>query len=374
LRPAGVCLLGIILWCYVFYLLQQLSWPPVYMYGTFGLLTAGALYLLLRRFLHAQQYRYMFDKHPIPIWIYEYGTLRFLSANRAAIEKYGYSRKEFLSMTIADIRDSSEAARMLENIRTHSRDQQYSGVWKHRKKDGTGFYVEIFAHDGIYLGRRCRVVMVVDIDAKVRETNEAREMGQRYELLAKATHDVIYDWNIVTNEVIWNHGLSSLFGYAPGEEPEDGSWWSTQLHPEDRERVQVAVNRLLEGNDNYYEEQYRLLCADGRYKYVLGRGFMIREQGKPRRMIGIVQDIDQQVQAIQRLQEQNKGLREIAWMNAHEVRRPVVSILSIAQLFDKSNNDVSLNNQLIEWLYTSTSQLDEIIHKLEAKVKELEKN
>lgn len=368
------CLLGIILWCYLFYLLQRLPWPSLYVYSAFILLSAAVLYLLLRRFLYAQQYRYMFDKHPIPIWIYEYGTLKFVSANCAAIEKYGYSRKEFLSMTIADIRDNSEAARMMENIRTYSRDEQYSGVWKHRKKDGTCFYVEIFAHDGVYLGRRCRVVMAVDIDAKIRETREAREMGQRYELLAKATHDVIYDWNIVTNEVIWNHGLSSLFGYAPGEEPDDDTWWSTQLHPEDRDRVQRSVNRLLDGNENYYEEQYRLLCADGRYKYVLGRGFMIREQGKPRRMIGIVQDVDQQVQIVQRLQDQNKGLREIAWMNAHEVRRPVVSILSIAQLFDKSNNDISLNNQLIEWLYTSTSQLDEIIHKLEAKVKELEKN
>jgi len=109
----------------------------------------------------------------------------------------------------------------------------------------------------------------------------------------------------------------------------------------------------------------------------LARAYIIRENGTALRMVGLLQDIDHIVekkQIIQRLREQNEGLREIARINSHEVRRPVVSILGIAQLFDKSYQDMSLNNQLIDWLYDSTSQLDEIIHKVEEKVREIEKS
>ncbi|GAA0528147.1 PAS domain-containing protein [Chitinophaga japonensis] len=209
------------------------------------------------------------------------------------------------------------------------------------------------------------------------EHAEARELGIRYQLLSKATSDAIYDWDAVRDSVVWNHGLYTLFGYEPHTAALRRQWWEEKLHPEDRERVLASLQEKLDGTENFFEEQYRLLCANGLYKTVLSRGYIIRKHNTAVRMVGLIQDIDhiiEKKQIIRRLQEQNAGLREIARINSHEVRRPVVSILGIAQLFDKSHQDKALNTRLIEWLQTSTSELDELIHKLEEKVREIETN
>jgi PAS domain S-box-containing protein len=378
LKLATMCIGGSILWLTVLYLLNRLlSMPIWFSYGLFAILTAAPLFYFFQRYQFALQYFRVFDTHPIPMWIYEYGTLRFLAVNQAAIEKYGYSRKEFLSRTIKDIRDPKEVDKLLENVRLRCNGKRYRGMWKHRKKDGTDFFVELYGHDGIYQGKRCRIIMAVDIDEQVKESLEARELAQRYDLLVKATNDAIFDWDAQQDNVVWNHGLYSIFGYAPKADATTMSWWQEKLHPEDKQRIQETLQQKLQGPDNYFEAQYRLACADGCYKTVLGRAYIIRENEQPVRMVGLIQDIDHIVekkQIIQRLQEQNKGLREIARINSHEVRKPVVSILGITQLFDKSHQDTSLNNQLIDWLHTSTSELVEIIHKLEEKVREIEKN
>jgi light-regulated signal transduction histidine kinase (bacteriophytochrome) len=91
-------------------------------------------------------------------------------------------------------------------------------------------------------------------------------------------------------------------------------------------------------------------------------------------MIGTMQDIDLHVRQAKRLEQQNHALREITWINSHEIRRPVVSILSIAELFDLENKDMQFNSQLMEWLQQSTRQLDEIIHKIESKAREINEN
>jgi len=215
----------------------------------------------------------------------------------------------------------------------------------------------------------------LELAAQIREHHEAEKLGIRYDLLSKATKDAIYDWDIVQDTVIWNHGLYTLFGYQPNDALALRNWWERKLHPEDRERMLTRLQQKLESGARHYEERYRVLCANGHYKHVLSRGYMVHENNAAIRMIGLIQDIDHIVekqQIIQRLQDQHKGLREIAWINSHEIRKPVVSILGITQLFDKSNENRSLNNQLIEWLYTSTAELDEIIHKLEEKVREIE--
>ncbi len=376
LRLAGVCFAGVTLWLFLLYFLNDiLRWPVWLSYGSCALLGAALLYYVLQRHLHALQYQRLFDEHPIPMWIYQRGSLRFLAVNNAAVDKYGYSRKEFLNMTIKDIRDPQEVNRLLINIREHCNGARYRGIWKHRKKDGTDFYTELYAHDGVYMGAKTRIIMAVDVDEQVRESHEVRELGIRYELLAKATKDAIYDWDIINDTVTWNHGLYTLFGHQPNDATNIRDWWARRLHPEDKERMMLRLQQQLDSGAMHYEERYRLLCANGRYKNVLCRGYMVHENSTATRMIGLIQDIDHIVekqQIIRRLQDQHKGLREIAWINSHEIRKPVVSILGITRLFDRSNENRSLNNQLIEWLYTSTSELDEIIHKLEEKVREIE--
>ncbi|WP_366838787.1 PAS domain-containing protein [Chitinophaga sp.] len=318
------------------------------------------------------QFEHLFNEYPIPMWIYEKASMRFLSVNDAALKKYGYSRKEFMQLTLLDIRNKEDIPLLLENANERCSSGEYRGIWLHRKKDGSNFYVEIYSLPAVYYGKNARFIMSKDVDADVRASKNAEEMGMRYELLAQATNDAVYDKNMITNKVTWNHGLANLFQYNNIHETDLVHWWQTNIHANDHARVTTSLAACITAGFNYWSEEYRFQCANGDYKYVVDRAYIIYENGQPIRMIGTIQDIDKHVKQAMLLEAQNRTLREIAWINSHEIRRPVVSILSIAGLFDKSNQDKRLNTQLMEWLHESTQQLDSIIHKIEHKVKTYE--
>ncbi|SHL82204.1 PAS domain S-box-containing protein [Chitinophaga jiangningensis] len=327
--------------------------------------------MTIRKNNHSLQYERLFFDHPIPMWIYDKNTLRFMSVNNAAISKYGYSRKEFYNLTLKDIRDKEEVPFLMRNIEERCNGVEYRGIWKHRKKNGSNFFVEIYAHSVTYRGKEARFIMAKDVDDQVRAAQRASAEGVRYELLAQATNDAVYDRNLVTGVIAWNHGLSSIFQYDNNKFTEVLQWWKNNIHPDDKQLVMNSLENTLLANKRYWSAEYRFRCADGSFKYISDRANISYEGHMAVRMIGMMQDIDQHIRQAQLLEEQNKTLKEITWINSHEIRRPVVSILSITQLFDKENKDIQLNSQLMEWLHQSTLQLDEIIHKIERKARQI---
>jgi PAS domain S-box-containing protein len=98
------------------------------------------------------QQKLLFSAHPYPTWIYDCATLRFVSVNDAAIRTYGFSREEFLNMTLLDIRPPEEKAPFIEFVNHIHVGLNSGGVWRHRRKDGSLLYAEIeafgFQRDG----------------------------------------------------------------------------------------------------------------------------------------------------------------------------------------------------------------------------------
>src|SRR5437762_8223439 len=84
----------------------------------------------------------LFKNNPLPLWVYDLETLRFLDINEVACHKYGYSREEFLALTMRDIRPPEDIPRMHASVRAHPTENFNSSIWRHRKKDGTTIYVE----------------------------------------------------------------------------------------------------------------------------------------------------------------------------------------------------------------------------------------
>ncbi|WP_167014804.1 PAS domain-containing protein [Chitinophaga sp. Cy-1792] len=327
--------------------------------------------MTVRKVKHSVQYERLFYDHPIPMWIYEKDTLHFLSVNNAAVNKYGYSRREFLQLTIKDIRDPGELKYLMNNIKDRCDGVDYRGIWKHRQKDGTEFFVELYAHSVTYRGKEARFIMAKDVDDQVKAANKATEQGSRYEVLAQTTNDAIYDRNLLTGEIAWNHGLSTIFHHHNAKANDNLHWWKDNIHPEDSQKVVNMMENAMLNKQHYWSAEYRFRCADGTYKYISDRASITYNGTVAVRMIGIIQDIDNHVRQAKKLEEQNRTLKEITWINSHEIRRPVVSILSIAQLFDVNNKDAQFNAQLMDWLHQSTLQLDEIIHKIEKKAREI---
>lgn len=132
--------------------------------------------------------------------------------------------------------------------------------------------------------------------------NEIRDAKERYDIVAKATSDTIWDWKIVDNEFSWNKGIQGVYGYTKEEVGNNSKWWFDRIHPEDSIRMSVKLYSFLEKKTQKWQDEYRFKCKDGSYKYVLDRGFLVfNENGNPVRMIGAMQDISKQKKEEQRL-------------------------------------------------------------------------
>ena len=164
--------------------------------------TTGLLYLLMRRLSRTKReledlveartdalidseahYRLLFDINPLPMWVFDRKSLRFLAVNDAAVRHYGYSREEFLRMTILDIQPSEEVAPVLELVSRPARGLQSTETGRHHKKDGSIIEVEISSHSLNFRGAEAELILAHDIT--MRSKGEVR-LFQSQERFAKA--------------------------------------------------------------------------------------------------------------------------------------------------------------------------------------------
>ncbi len=138
---------------------------------------------------------------------------------------------------------------------------------------------------------------------KLQETNEEiKDSNERYDIVAKATSDTIWDWKIQEDSFIWNKGIQGVFGYKKEEVGKTSKWWFDRIHPEDSIKMSIKLYSFIEQKTEKWQDEYRFKCADGTYKYVFDRGFLVKdEEGNAIRMIGAIQDVTKQKEEEQRL-------------------------------------------------------------------------
>lgn len=138
---------------------------------------------------------------------------------------------------------------------------------------------------------------------KLRKSNQdIIESKERYDIVAKATSDTIWDWKIDNDTFIWNKGIQGVFGYKKEDVGKGSNWWFERIHPEDSLKMSVRLYSFLDYKTDKWQDEYRFQCADGSYKYVIDKGFLVKnKEGKIIRMIGAIQDVTKQKEEEQRL-------------------------------------------------------------------------
>jgi len=192
-------------------------------------------------------------------------------------------------------------------------------------------------------------------DSKHTETlHDLQEKLRRYELIFRATNDVLYDLNLEDATVDWNDALYTQYGYDRTELVGTLEWWVGHIHPDDALLLENRVTELFESGTNSWQHDYRFRRHDGGYNYVHDRGLVLRDRGgKPCRIIGSLLDVTAQRQL-------DLAKDEFIALVSHQLRTPLTTIRIYGEMLT-SGQFGSLSKEQAQWVRNMTDSSARLI-------------
>jgi len=251
--------------------------------GASAAVLAFLVYRALARAARAQQaltateagYRELFQANPLPMWIYDPATLRFLAVNDAAVVHYGYSREAFLRMTIGDIRPLEDLPALRDWLARAGDGAVLSGLWRHCKRDGTLIEVDISSHGMEWGGRPARCVVATDVTERRRAERALRVSEERLRIglqginAAMNVVEVPPDATDVRSARLYiDPVVKRVLGYADHEFPNKLEEWLARVHPDDRPALDARVAVMTQWKPGLTHARYRMRHRDGSWRWI----------------------------------------------------------------------------------------------------------
>ncbi len=277
-------------------------------------------------------FRLLFHQHPLPMWVVDNQTLKFLAVNDAAVDLYGYSREEFLALTMDQIADPDESAVEPER-RSEECGPAQTTPWRHRRKDGAMLRVESTWHEIPFGGNEAVLVLTIDRTEQYRAEVRNREQARLLDLAA----DAIIVRDLRHRVVFWNRGAERLYGWSPQEVAGEVV---TDLFAKDAQAYLLAQVALLETGE--WSGQFIHEAKDEREIVVNSRWTLVRDdEGKAVSVLVIDTDmtetkkLESQFLRAQRLE----SIGTLASGIAHDLNNILSPILMSVSLLRRNMKD-----------------------------------
>jgi PAS domain S-box-containing protein len=335
------------------------------------LLSAIVIFLTTRFFIRKlinkeTDYLKLFEKHPHPMWIFDEATNKFLDENEPAIELYGYSKEEFLKMSIFDIRSDSEKKRLKNHLESSNEDFHKNGIWKHTIKSGDELVIESSSFKLKYGEINARLVLLLDItEANAKSKKLDLEFYQlkyfRYALeqssmlvITEKNGNVEFVNQLFLNAIEYSRDevIGKNVNKFKAEDQDDrifANMWRT-----------ISNGKVWRGEIKNKTRSNREIWLD---MHVVP---LKNKEGETEKFMSISRDITKRKEAELQLRKHTEKLQSIAWTHSHTIRKPLSSILGIAELIKLNNG--TIDDITLEYLTRASNELDDALRDINSKV------
>ncbi|WP_417603300.1 PAS domain-containing protein [Owenweeksia hongkongensis] len=220
--------------------------------------------------------------------------------------------------------------------------------------------------------RAANVLGIIMENWQARE--DLKQSNERYDIVARATNDIIWEYNLTTEEMTSTEGLFQKFGYNREQDHLHYKWWLSKIHPADKENVTQTILKHLRNDNPQLSHKYRFKTTRGDYRYILERLYVIKNDIQmPIRIIGAMEDITDKEKYLREIERQNLLLKQISWDQSHKVRAPLARIMGLLNVIEATNKNNFENDELLRYLSDSSKELDQIVRGVVSKIELMKK-
>lgn len=260
-----------------------------------------------------EQYKFLFDNSPLPMWVFSLDSLAFLAVNEAMLRHYGYTREELIGESIMIIRTPEEADRLRKHIGTTLKTGlDIGGIWKHKKRDGTPIDVEITSHTLEWQGNPAVLILANDVTERLRADKAAKESRERLQAVMNNIPQFVF-WKDRDSVYL---GCNENFARAAGLESPEGivgktdydlPWAETQA-----DSYREWDRRVMDNDTSEYHIVESQLTAEDQLMIVdTNKVPMHDASGRVVGILGTYEDITDRIQSEQALTEAEAKYRSL---------------------------------------------------------------
>ncbi|MDT3734834.1 MAG: PAS domain S-box protein [Denitratisoma sp.] len=261
-----------------------------------------------------KRYRFLFESSPLPMWVFDVDTLAFIEVNGTAVAQYGYTREEFLAMTLCDIRPPEEVAEFERMVKAKVRPQ--GRTWTHRRKDGSLLKAAIWFQDVEFLGRPARMILAEDVTARVEAEQALAESEARLRAIFDSAPVGIAIADAGGRYLMVNRAQCEMLGYSEAELLQRS--FADITHAEDVPANLALSVRLRSGEIGVGSLEKRYVRKDGSVFWVLLTIGLVRTaSGEVIGSVGVAQDVTERREAEARRLEYARQQRDTLVREVH---------------------------------------------------------